>query len=219
MMNMNLARFRLGWGLLGVFALIMQAIATSLAIPGYFTSLLNVVNFFSYFTILTNISVTLWLLLGFQSLQAGQKHWWGDDPQLKGSILTAATVTILVYWTLLVNIPLPNVPAEIANFLLHLVVPLGMWIDWIIVRDPVPQGYWQMLRSWLVFPILFGIYSVIRGKFVNWYPYFFLDPGVVGGLANQALAIAGMTVLFLIVGSVIYWLYQKWGGFAVPAAK
>jgi hypothetical protein len=218
MVNDGQARFRLGWGLLGIVGLVLQAISTNITVPGYFSHPINVVNFFSYFTILVNIVVTLWFLLAFQAMQTKQVHWWGYQPRIKGAIITAGTVVILVYWTLLVSIPIPNVPGEIANFLLHLLVPAGMWIDWIIARDAIPQGFWQMVPAWLVFPVAFGIYSVIRGQFVNWYPYYFLDPSVVGGIGNQFLAIAGITVIFLVVASIVYWLYQKWGGFTAPAA-
>ncbi len=216
-MQVNLTRFRLAWGIMGCAALVLQAISSNLIKPGYFTDPINFINFFSYFTILTNVAVTLWFLLAVRAQAAGQQWWWGDQPEVKGAIITAGTVTILVYWTLLVNIPIPNLPGEIANFMLHLLVPAGLWIDWIIARDAVPMGYWRVIAAWLAFPVVFALYSVIRGQFVNWYPYFFLDPAVVGGTVNQALAIVGMTVLFLGVASLIYWLYIKWGGFAVSA--
>ncbi len=47
--NVGLSRFRLGWAVLGVAGLVLQAIATALTLPGYFTSLSNFVDFFSFF--------------------------------------------------------------------------------------------------------------------------------------------------------------------------
>ncbi|HLZ81835.1 MAG TPA: Pr6Pr family membrane protein [Ktedonobacteraceae bacterium] len=135
-LNTGLIQFRLGWALLGIAGLVLQGIATEMTRPGYFTDLTRFVNFFSYFTILTNLFITIWFILAFRSRQTGQARWWGDQPEIKGALLVAGTVTILVYWTLLVDIPIPNVTGEIANFLLHLLVPLGLLIDWLIIgRD------------------------------------------------------------------------------------
>ena len=221
-MNMNVAlvRVRLGWALLGVAGLVLQGIATELTRPGYFTHFSLFVNFFSYFTILTNLFITIWFILAFRSRQMGQASWWGDAPEIKGALMVAGTVTILVYWTLLIDIPIPNFIGEIANFLLHLLVPLGLWVDWLIVGDPMTKPYPRMMGAWLVFPLIFVIYTEIRGPFAHWYPYFFLDPQVVGGVGNLVLAILGMILLFLVVASLIFWLYRKRGGVQiVPATK
>jgi hypothetical protein len=211
-MNKGLIRFRLGWTLLGVAGLVLQGIATEMTRPGYFTQFSLIVNFFSYFTILTNLFVTVWFMLAFRSRQLGQASWWGDQPEIKGALLVAGGVTILVYWTLLVDIPIPNVTGEIANFLLHLLVPLGLWIDWLIVGGPMTKSFGEMLRAWLIFPIIFVIYTEVRGPFAHWYPYFFLDPQAIGGVGNLVVSILGMILLFLVAASLIFWLYKKRGG-------
>lgn len=214
-MNVGLIRFRLGWALLGIAGLVLQGIATEMTRPGYFTDPSLIVNFFSYFTILTNLFTTVWFVLAFRSRQMGQLRWWGDAPEIKGALMVAGTVTILVYWTLLVDIPIPTVIGEIANFLLHLLVPLGLWIDWLLVGDPMTKSYGKMLGSWLIFPIVFVIYTEIRGPFAHWYPYFFLDSQAVGGVGKLVIAIIGMMFLFLVIASLIYWLYRKRGGLKV----
>ncbi|GAC1390599.1 MAG: hypothetical protein NVSMB38_08770 [Ktedonobacteraceae bacterium] len=220
-MNMNvvLVRCRLGWAVLGIVALVLQGIATEMTRPGYFTHLSLFVNFFSYFTILTNLFLTIWFVLAFRSRQMGQARWWGDQPEIKGALLVAGTVTILVYWTLLVDIPIPTVTGEIANFLLHLLVPLGLWIDWLIVGDPMTKSYGVMLRAWLIFPLVFVIYTEVRGPFAHWYPYFFLDPQAVGGTGTLIVSIIGMMLLFVVVASLIFWLYQKRGSLQIVPAQ
>lgn len=210
--NVGLIRIRLGWALLGIAGLVLQGIATEMTRPGYFTQPTLVVNFFSYFTILTNLFITIWFALAFRSRLMGQARWWGDQPEIKGALLVAGSVTILVYWTLLVDIPIPTVTGEIANFLLHLLVPLGLWIDWLIVGDRMLNSLWKMLGAWLIFPIVFVIYTEIRSPFAQWYPYFFLDPHAVGGIGQLVVAILGMMILFLVAAGIIFWLYQKRGG-------
>lgn len=209
--NATLVRVRLSWAVLGILGLVLQAIATEMTFPNYFTDLSRFINFFSYFTILTNLSITIWFLFAFRARQTGHT-WWGEQPEVKGALLVAGSVTILVYWTLLVDIPIPTFTGEIANFLLHLLVPLGLWIDWLLVGDAMPQSYGQMLRSWLIFPIVFVIYTELRGPFAHWYPYFFLDPQKVGGIGNLLVWIIVMILLFVVVASLIFWLYRKRGG-------
>ncbi len=218
-MNTGLLRFRLVWALLGIAGLILQGIATELTLPGYFTHPSLIVNFFSYFTILTNLFITIWFVLAFRSQFMGQTRWCGVRPEIKGALLVAGSVTILVYWTLLVDIPIPTVTGEIANFLLHLLVPLGLLIDWLIVGDPMTKSYGEMLRAWLIFPLVFVIYTEVRGPFASWYPYFFLDPQKVGGVGILVVAIIGMMILFLLMASLIFWLYRKRGSLKVVPAS
>jgi len=218
-MNTGLIRFRLGWALPGIAGLILQGIATEMTRPGYFTHLSLIVNFFSYFTILTNLFITIWFVLAFRSQIMGQARWWGDQPEIKGALLVAGSTTILVYWTLLVDIPIPTVTGEIANFLLHLLVPLGLLIDWLIVGDPMTKSYGTMLRAWLIFPLVFVIYTEVRGPFALWYPYFFLDPQAVGGVGKLVISIIGMMILFLLMASLIFWLYRKRGNLKIVPAS
>ncbi|GAC1384079.1 MAG: hypothetical protein NVSMB33_12370 [Ktedonobacteraceae bacterium] len=74
-----------------------------------------------------------------------------------------------------------------------------------------------MLGAWLVFPIIFVIYTEVRSPFAHWYPYFFLDPQ--GGIGNLVLSILGMILLFLVVASLIFWLYRKRGGLQIVPAS
>jgi hypothetical protein len=134
-MNMRL-RVRLAWAFFGIVGLVLEAISSEQSLPGYFTHLSLAVNFFSYFTILTHLFITVWFVLAFITLQRGQAQWWGDRPEIKGALLLAGTVTVMVYWTLLSDIPLDNVSGEIGTFFVHLLVPLGLWIDWLIAGDP-----------------------------------------------------------------------------------
>jgi len=209
--NPVLWRVRLAWAALGVLGLVLQLIANVISIHGFGKSLGSVVNFFSYFTILTNVAITLWFILGFVSLQRGQTRWWGDSAEVKGAVIVAGTVTIIVYWTLLVDIPIHTRIGEVANFLLHLGVPLGIWVDWLLTREAIRRSYTQMMGLWLIFPIAFMLYTELRGPFAHFYPYFFMDPNQVGGVGPLILWLIGVAVLFAVVATAIYWLYRVRG--------
>lgn len=40
---------------------------------------------------------------------------------------------------------------------------------------------WAATWASTVFPALWAVYTLVRGELVGWYPYFFLDPALVGG--------------------------------------
>jgi hypothetical protein len=60
-----------------------------------------------------------------------------------------------------------------------------------------------VLPYWLAFPVVFAVYSLIRGPIVQWYPYPFLDPRAHGYLHVAAecfvIALAIMVICLLIV--------------------
>ncbi len=60
----------------------------------------------------------------------------------------------------------------------------------------------QVVATWLIFPLVYVIYSLIRGPYVDWYPYPFLDPRAGGydGVAAYAAGIAiAMGIICLLV--------------------
>ncbi len=61
---------------------------------------------------------------------------------------------------------------------------------------------------WLVYPLLFAVYSLIRGPIVGWYPYPFLDPAHVGGYGVVALYCPGIAAGTLLCT----WLVVTVGG-------
>ncbi len=42
---------------------------------------------------------------------------------------------------------------------------------------------------WLIFPVVYVVYSLIRGPVADWYPYPFLDPNLDGGAAKVAITV------------------------------
>lgn len=58
--------------------------------------------------------------------------------------------------------------------------------------------------KWLIFPILFVPYTLIRGEIVGWYPYFFLDPNKVG-----YLGVLGYFIIILVGAYILSILLVK----------
>ncbi|UNJ93331.1 Pr6Pr family membrane protein [Bacillus mycoides] len=181
-----IAIYRLLLSLLAFSALITQFVTRAQVKP------FNPVNFFSLFTIESNILVAVILL--FSSLGTalfGRSEQFGF---LRGAATVYILTTGLIYFLLLRGLEESlQTPIPWVNTVLHYIMPLAMILDWVI-NPPTKTITWTQAASWLVFPLLYVVYSLIRGPFVNWYPYPFLDPRI-GGYGRVFLYSIGISVV------------------------
>lgn len=84
-----------------------------------------------------------------------------------------------------------------ADKLLHMVVPLLAGIGW-IVFGPRGRAAVRDIGPFLVIPIFWLVYTMVRGAFVDWYPYPFMDVNVHGYAAVLAMCV-GVSVLMLVL--------------------
>ncbi|MFB2582261.1 Pr6Pr family membrane protein [Herbiconiux sp. P15] len=151
------------------------------------------VNFFSYFTILSNALAALALLVGaYYSFTVRRDPAWYN--LALAAIVTYMATTGVVYNLLLRGIALDQgstVPWS--NEVLHLVAPIYIVVVWILTPGKSPLK-WSAVGSIVVFPLVWVVYTMIRGPLVGWYPYPFLNPAQPGGygaVAVYVIAIAG----------------------------
>ncbi|QWI49823.1 Pr6Pr family membrane protein [Bacillus mycoides] len=181
-----IAVYRLLLSLLAFSALITQFVKRAQVKP------FNPVNFFSFFTIESNILVAVILLLSsLGTATFGRSEQFGV---LRGAATVYILTTGLIYFLLLRGLE-ESLQTAIpwVNTVLHYIMPLAMILDWVI-NPPTKTITWKQATSWLIFPLLYVIYSLIRGSFVNWYPYPFLDPRI-GGYGRVFLYSIGISVV------------------------
>ncbi|MCB1408600.1 MAG: Pr6Pr family membrane protein, partial [Rhodobacteraceae bacterium] len=82
----------------------------------------------------------------------------------------------------------------------HTLVPVGTALWWMIWGGKALR--WGQLPYWLLWPLGYCVYALIRGGFEGDYPYFFLDVGRFGA-ARIAMNIAGLVVVFALMGVLI----------------
>jgi hypothetical protein len=56
---------------------------------------------------------------------------------------------------------------------------------------------------WLLYPLVYLIYTLVRGAGTGWYPYPFLNPATVDGYGVVVLYCAAIFIAFLIVGWLV----------------
>jgi hypothetical protein len=173
-------------------------------------------NFLSFFTIDSNSLTVVTLLVGAVLLITRR----GDDPRwfaiLRLCMTTYMATTGIVYNLLLRNIELPqgSEPIPWSNEILHLIGPIYIVLDWLFAPGRIPLPYWKSIRVVVIFPIVWVIYTLIRGPFVPnelagtsyWYPYPFLDPNnsLNGYLSVSFYVILIATVISLVAAGAIW---------------
>lgn len=163
---------RIGIGLLVVVALVVQL--QSVASQGK-----SLVNFLSFFTIQSN------LLAAFVLLSAGLTGLARRRPSsyfgfLRGAATLYMVMTGIIFMLLLAGLEQRlQVTIPWVNIVLHYIAPVWMLADWLLL-PPREALRLRQAAWWLVFPLAYLAYSLIRGVLVGWYPYPFLDVAEVG---------------------------------------
>lgn len=189
---------------IAMFLLVIVALAVQFADSSQLANFSSV-NFFSYFTNLSNIFGACVFLYC-----AVRRDRTPMVDLVRGAAVVYLTVTGIVYNTLLLDADELGVLVPWVNNVIHRVMPLVVIIDWLV--DP-PRTRLTLNRTlwWLAFPLVYVSYSLIRGPLVDWYPYPFLDPdkvGGYGGVAAYSVGIALAVVLFIIG---VMWVGNKLG--------
>jgi hypothetical protein len=182
--------FCLGWfAIITQFILIIQNRETD--IPE------TTIRFFSFFTILTNMLVTLYFtyrVLGFSMKPL--------DLFSKKTALTALTAFILivglVYQFVLRQVWEPTGMQRLIDELLHSVMPLYMLVYW-FVFDAKEKIKFRDIIMWLLYPLFYLTFILVRGHFYNYYPYPFLNIPEIG----TDMALINSTLILILMVCVI----------------
>jgi hypothetical protein len=192
---------------LALASLLAVALISQLLV-GMSRSDLSVVNFFSYFTVLSNTAAIVMLVL----LAARPER--DDSPAFavfRGAVTVYMTVTGIIYaFVLAPHLADVDVPEPWIDWSIHVIGPLAVVVDWIFWR-PTVRIPLRAILIWLVLPAGYLAYSLIRGPMADWYPYPFLDPAESGG--HEGVALWSLVVLTVILGVsfLTYWWVNRPG--------
>jgi len=189
-----LITYKIFFALLGFAAIVTEIVAISER--GVF----NPGNFFSFFTIQTNILVFITFLLSALVVASGKQKRWVD---ILRSITTVYILVVGIGFAILLsgleNVALTAVPWD--NTVLHYIIPVAVFIDFLIDR---PKRKIKLVQSlwWIAYPILYVVYSLVRGDIVGWYPYPFLNPATKG-FSGVIITVLGLVALGVILIALV----------------
>ncbi len=185
-----------GWGgLIAQYTLLIQA--------GTRSVLGTTVVFLSYFTILTNVLVALALTAPAVMPDTRLGRWTATEG-VRAALAMYIAVVGLIYHALLAGTWNPQGLLFYVNQILHTVMPIAFVLDWLLF---VPKGRlrWIDPVKWLAYPLLYGVWTVIHGQMIGWYPYWFIDIGELGwsrALVNFGFLLAFFLILGLVVAAI-----------------
>ena len=157
----------------------------------------RVIDFLSYFTIWSNIVVAVVMTM----LAASPTRVTTLRRVLRLDALIMIVVTGLVYAVVLAPLYHPTGWSAVANSGLHQLTPLLTVLVWLVFG---PRG-WLDLRlvlPSLVIPLVWLVYTLLRGAVISAYPYPFIDV-VPLGYGRVAVNVVGVLVLGIVVALAV----------------
>jgi hypothetical protein len=152
----------------------------------------DLANEFSYYTMQSNLIVLVWLTIAVLFQEKKPDHWF-FKALIRGAITVYILVTFLVYAIFLESFYHPGISAY-TNLCVHYLVPILFVLDWFLTE--MDQEYsWKYSLLWLVYPIFYVFYTLVRGIIIGWYPYFFLNLDALG---------AGLFVMWVFILASIF---------------
>ncbi|HOC28881.1 MAG TPA: Pr6Pr family membrane protein [Treponemataceae bacterium] len=195
--------FRLAWRIatIGVCSWGL-AVLTGIAAGSFNPGLL------CYYTVQSNIVCLIYATVLAIADIAGKRIRY---ERAAGAVTIMITVTMLVYNLVLdrSGFSMTGNDMEIANLIVHLVLPLMILADWLFFAQ---KG---LLRArepffWTIIPVSYYLYILARAEISGLipgrntrFPYFFIDSDALGFPA-VAVNIILFTIFFLILGFIIF---------------
>jgi len=193
----------IGWFALGlqVYLVVIQARATGVSV------LSAEERVFSFFTILTNLLVAL-----VMTAEAARPKWAAARFLTRSTVQGAVTVYIIVvgvvYNLLLRKVWNPEGWQKVADEIFHDLVPVAFVIYW-LAWTPKGSTSWKDPLRWLVYPLAYALYTLMRGIVTQSYPYPFLNVVHLGYprvLLNMLILTIAILCLSCVIVGIDRWL-------------
>jgi hypothetical protein len=158
----------------------------------------HLINYFSFFTIETNLLIALVLTISCARPQAEQ---FLTTPSVTSALVVYIVIVGVVYAVLLRHLWHPHGLQLLADIALHDAIPLLYPFYWLAFLRKGSLR-WSDPAWWLVFPVLYFLYSMLRGAAFGIYLYPFFDVAQLG-FARVSMNGIGLLAGFFGLGVVV----------------
>lgn len=162
-------------------------------------------NFFSFFTIQSNIFAATMLVM--TALVRRDERSSRFDA-VRGAATFYITITFVVFALFLSGLQ-EDLDTHIAfvNFVVHYLGPVVLLVDWFLDPPRHRLGL-RVAALWLTYPAAWFAYTLVRGSAVDWYPYPFVDVTRHGYGRVLANAVA-FSLAFALAAALFAWITDR----------
>lgn len=216
-------------------ALIVAAVVGQLSVSlanwasaGIADPTVQLVNFFSFFTIESNLLTVVVFVIGVVCVLRGRSEdcrWYAIS---RASVTAYMATTGIVYNLLLRGIELPQgTTLPWSNEVLHVVAPILMVVDWLFAPGRI-RLEWKSIWIIVSFPVVWCVYTLVRGPMTFdavtgnsfWYPYPFLNPNIAPeGYFSVAFYVVLIAAVIGGVGALAIRVTRMRSRWPLPTAK
>lgn len=160
-------------------------------------------NFFAYLTVESNCALVVLLVIGgvLALRRADDPRWFSIALSLVLTwTITAGLAFALIVWQAGLRGIRVDVPWS--DQVLHFWLPAFTALAWTLTPGHRSVSWWIVPGS-LVFPLVWGGFTMWRGPRIGWYPYYFLDLRQVSGIGEFLLTSAIALAIFALVAAVL----------------
>lgn len=161
------------------------------------------IRFFSFFTILTNTLVALYYTSLLQKTTSGW-HRFFNKPGTSTAVVVYITVVGLVYQLILRDVWEPQGLQMIVDELLHSIIPVYFVLYWMFSEDKSNLRLKQ-IGPWMLYPLIYIIYVMLRGSLSGFYPYPFINP-IELGYQQVLMNTVGLIIIFVLLSVFYIWI-------------
>lgn len=147
-------------------------------------------RYFVWFTLLTNTFVAL--VMARAALKP-ESLTGLNAPRTELMAVTSIMFVCIVYNLLLASRWDPQGWQKVADVIVHEVVPVLFLLFWVL--RPHGALSWRDAAFAALWPLAYAVYGLTRGRFDNFYPYFFMDPTSIS-YAQIAVNLVGLVAAF-----------------------
>ena len=170
----------------------------------------GLMSYFSYFTIITNTLAAIVLTYAADTRPSRCRAFF-LQPWVASGIAVSIIVVGAAYSLLLRQLWQPEGLQWLANEVLHDVMPVLYALYWWFY---VPKGVlrWSHVGLWMLYPLVYFAYILLRGHLLGVYPYPFVDVEKLGyaqTFINASGILAGFVAVALLVVAVDRWRAQQ----------
>ncbi len=164
--------------------------------------------FFSYFTVLSNILVTLVLTCAATAGDSTVRRFL-LSPSVQGGASVSVMLVALVY-NLLLRVPWSSQEFQwVPDELMHDVMPVLFLLYWWFCVTKGRLQWWDV-GPWLIYLLVYFICILLRGRLIDSYPYSFIEVDTLG--YPQVFINAGGVLLGFALLSLALIAVDRWRG-------